>query len=74
MTRPDVTRTAVVSPVIASVAYSSQATLDVAFRRGAHYRYFAVPASVVQGLLAAPSKGAYFNRHIRHHFRYHRLA
>lgn len=69
-----VARTLVVSSVLASVAYSSQATLDVVFRRGTRYRYFAVPARVVEGLLVATSKGAYFNRHIRDHFRYQRLA
>jgi len=74
MSVPTVVRLTVVSSVIASVAYWSPATLDLTFRRGARYRYFAVPASVVEGLLAAPSKGTYFNRYIRTHFRYQRLA
>lgn len=73
MNRPHVAHT-VESSVVASVAYSSEAILELTFCHGARYQYFAVPAPVVEGLLAAPSKGAYFNRHIRDHFPYHRLA
>jgi hypothetical protein len=54
--------------------YSIEAILELEFRSGAIYRYFAVPPAVVEGLIAAESKGAYFNRHIRNHFRYQRLA
>jgi hypothetical protein len=42
-------------------------------REGALYRYFAVPQAVFEELLTATSKGAYFNRHIRNHFRYQRI-
>ena len=61
------------SSLLAAVTYSDHATLDVAFRSGAVYRYFAVPARVVDALLTAPSTGAYFHREIRHRFRYQRL-
>ena len=61
------------SSLLATVTYSNHATLDVAFRSGAVYRYFAVPARVVGALLTAPSRGAYFHREIRHRFRYQRL-
>jgi hypothetical protein len=64
----------VVSSVIGSVAYTSDATLELTFHSGAIYRYFAVPPTIVQGLLAAPSKGAYFNHHIRNRFPHQRLA
>ena len=74
MSRSDTARTVVMSSLLASVEYSSDATLDLAFRSGARYRYFAVPPQVLHGLLVAASKGAYFNRHIRNHFRYQRLA
>ena len=67
-------RTAVVSSLLASVAYAIDASLQLEFRSGAIYRYLAVPDTVVQGLLAAESKGAYFNRHIRNRFRYQRLT
>jgi hypothetical protein len=56
------------------MTYSGQATLDLAFRNGTVYRYFAVPVRVAEGLRAAPSTGAYFHRHIRQRFRYRRLA
>ena len=74
MTAPSLTHTIEGSSLLASVAYSHLATLDVTFRRGARYRYFAVPASVVRDLLAAPSAGTYFNRAIRPRFRYQRLV
>lgn len=66
-------RTHVASSLLDWVAYSDDATLDIAFRSGARYRYFAVPRSVVHQLLDAPSKGAYFNAQIRDRFRYQRL-
>ena len=62
------------SSVLAAMTYSRTATLDLRFRSGTLYRYFSVPPHVLNGLIAAPSKGAYFNRHIRHRFRYQRLA
>jgi len=64
----------VVSSLLAAMSYSLDATLTLEFRSGATYRYFAVPPAVVQGLIAADSKGAYFNRHVRNHFRYQRLT
>jgi hypothetical protein len=67
-------RTAVVSSLLSSVGYSIDATLELEFRSGAIYRYFAVPQVVFEGLIAAESKGAYFNHHVRDCFRYHRLA
>lgn len=62
------------SSLLAAVTYSDHATLDLVFRNGPAYRYFAVPARVVEGLLTAPSTGAYFHRQIRKHFRYQRLT
>ncbi len=67
-------RTPVVSSLLSSMGYSVDATLDLEFRSGAIYRYFAVPAAVFQDLIAAESKGAYFNRHVKNRFRYQRLA
>lgn len=74
MSRTELPRTLVVSSLLAWVAYSRDATLELAFRNGARYAYFTVPPAVVQGLLAAESKGAYFNEQIRNRFRYQRLA
>jgi len=62
------------SSLLTSVAYSTNQTLQLEFRSGAVYRYFAVPPTVFQGLISAESKGAYFNRTIRNHFRYQRLS
>ena len=62
------------SSVLASMTYAGEATLDLRFRNGTLYRYFAVPPRVVDGLVAAPSKGAYFNRHVKTQVRYQRLA
>lgn len=59
------TRIPVDSTVIAAVAYSPEAALDVEFTSGARYRYFAVPAHLVHELLSSDSKGAFFNRRIR---------
>ena len=62
------------SALLAAMTYSDHATLDLVFRTGTVYRYFAVPVRVVEGLRTAPSPGAYFHRHIRHRFRFQRLT
>lgn len=70
----DSLRTPVASSMLASVAYSTDATLELEFRSGATYRYLTVPEAVFQELIAAPSKGAYFNRNLRNRYPYQRLA
>ena len=67
------TRILVDSTVIAAVAYSPDAALDIEFTSGATYRYVAVPAQVVQDFLAADSKGVFFNRHIRPRYQHAKL-
>jgi hypothetical protein len=62
------------SSLLAAMTYSDSATLDLVFRNGAVYRYFAVSARIVEGLRTAPSPGAFCHRHIRNRFRYHRLT
>ena len=74
MTIPQTGRIPVQSSLLVSIGYSVHATLELEFRSGALYRYFAVPRAVVVQLLAAESKGAYFNRNIRSRFPYQRLA
>ena len=74
MSRPPDRRMAVVSSLLSSMGYSIEATLELEFRSGAIYQYFGVPQAVFQELIAAESKGAYFNRHVRNCFRYQRLA
>jgi KTSC domain len=62
------------SSLLAVVAYSTRATLDLTFRNGAVYRYFDVPRAVFHRLIAAESKGVSFNQTIRNRFPYRRLA
>ena len=53
------------SSVIATVGYDSDtAVLEVEFRSGDVYRYFAVPPSVHKALVEDDSPGGYFNKHI----------
>lgn len=67
-------RIAVQSSLLASIGYSIHATLDLEFRSGRLYRYFLVPHAVFEELVAAESKGVYFNLHIRNRFPSQRLA
>lgn len=55
------------STVIADMAYDPETgTLSVWFRpSGRRYDYFEVPATVYDALRRSPSKGRYFNAHIR---------
>jgi hypothetical protein len=63
--------TAVESSTLSAVAYDeNRAILQLEFRSRAIYRYFAVPSPVHEGLIAATSKGRYFNQAIRGRFRY----
>jgi hypothetical protein len=62
-------RTPVRSSVIVSVGYDAEtAVLEVEFRSGDVYRYFAVPPSVHRALLEAESPGAYFNKNVSDHY------
>jgi len=65
--------TALDSSLLAAAAYSTDETLELQFRSGAVYRYFAVPPAVFQNLIVATSKGTHFNRNIRNNFRYQRV-
>jgi hypothetical protein len=69
-----VERTPVVSENLASVGHDvSGRVLEIEFRNGRIYQYFAVPRSVFAGLMGAGSKGEFFTSHIRGHYRYRRL-
>ena len=60
------------STTLATVAYDeARQLLQLEFRSRVVYLYFDVPAAVHQALLAAPSKGKYFNQTIRGRFSYH---
>lgn len=75
MTTAIIARTRVDSMSLASLGYSrDHHILEVEFRNGGIYRFFMVPIEVYDELLAAPSKGAHFNRAIRNRFPCTRLA
>jgi hypothetical protein len=74
MSHPEAARIPVQSSLLASVAYSVHAALDLEFRSGNLYRYFTVPRAVFEELIAADSKGTYFNLFIKGRFPYQRLA
>ena len=62
-------RVAVASTTLAWVSYfSDRHLLELEFRNGAVYEYCDVPLHEYNELLAADSKGAYFNGHIRNCF------
>ena len=68
-------RTLVNSSSLASVGYSPEvSTLEIEFHHGASYQYFAVPQHIFDGLLAAASKGAYFNEHIKDRYPFRLLS
>lgn len=51
---------------MASVGYHEPlATLEIEFRNGGVYRYFAVPAAVYDALMRSASKGAFVSRLVR---------
>ena len=63
------------SSTLATVAYDEACQLlQLEFSSGAVYEYFSVPLTVYEALLAAPSKGRYFNQTIRGRFPYRLLA
>ena len=65
---------AVNSSLLANVSYDAgQSVLQLQLCDGAIYRYFDVPPVIYEDLLAAESKGSYFNREIRDCFRYARV-
>lgn len=68
-------RTAVTSSSLASIGYSpKQATLEVEFKHGTIYRYLDVPADVFEALLAAESKGTFFNHAVKDCYSHQRLS
>ena len=51
---------------LALVGYdNASSVLEVVFRTGGVYRYQGVPESVYHGLMAAPSHGTFFQKHIK---------
>lgn len=65
---------AVESTAFVTVGYEEvQQLLQLEFCSGELYRYFGVPLSVFEALLAAPSKGRYFHHAILGRYQFVRL-
>lgn len=61
--------TPVSSSAISSVSYHALTQrLEITFHSGKTYTYQGVPVHVYQGLMAAGSKGAYFNENIKDNY------
>jgi hypothetical protein len=74
MTVTTVAPVRVSSTLLTSLIYHvAESILQLELCDGSIYNYLAVPEDIVNGLLAADSKGSYFNRRIRSCFRYTRL-
>jgi hypothetical protein len=59
----------VASTTLVAIGYDATCELlELEFRSQAVYRYCGVPGSVYEALVAAPSKGRYFNGAIRGHY------
>ena len=57
------------SATLVAIGYDdTRKILQLEFRSHAVYHYFGVPGFVYEALVAAPSKGRYFNGAIRGHF------
>jgi KTSC domain len=64
--QPRLNRIATESRAVASVGYDApSSTMELEFVDGGVYRYFVVPRSVLDALLAADSIGRFFHEHIR---------
>lgn len=62
----EIVRHPVESANIAAIGYSPELfMLDVEFTNKRVYRYFAVTAELYRALMAAPSKGLFFSKHIK---------
>jgi len=59
-------RTLVSSSNLSSVGYDAQSSvLEIGFRNGGVYQYYNVPETVHLSLMAAPSKGRYFDKAVK---------
>ena len=51
---------------LALIGYDNASSiLEVVFRAGGVYRYKGVPENVYHGLMAAPSHGTFFQKHVK---------
>ena len=74
MTTPIPGRACLGSTLLTAAAYDdSTQQLELDFNDGTRYVYSGVATTLYRELLGAPSKGAFFNRHIRNHFPHEKL-
>jgi hypothetical protein len=67
-------RTTLESRTVASAGYDGpSSTMELEFVEGRIYRYFVVPRSVFDALLAADSAGRFFQEHIRDVYPFERI-
>jgi hypothetical protein len=67
-------RQAVESSTLRSAGYdAAKRTLEIEFQNSHVYRYFGVPQSVYDSLIAASSKGQYFNQCIKGIFAFEKI-
>ena len=58
------------SSTIDRISFDDDANiLCVSFRQTGKYLYYDVPAAIFEAFCRAPSAGAFFNEHIKDHFR-----
>lgn len=63
----------VVSSSLKSATYNDKtSTLIIVFRNGRRYLYPGVPRAMYEELLVAPSKGSYFDDHIKDRYPFSR--
>ena len=67
-------RLRVESSNLESVGYDYKlGTLEIEFKVGSVYQYFNVPASDFDQLMATPSKGSYFDEHIKNNYQFQKV-
>ena len=60
---------------LALIGYDHEtSTLEVVFRAGGVYRYQEVPENIYHALMAAPSHGTYFQKHIKNRYPFTKVS
>jgi len=60
---------------LALIGYDQMTSvLEVVFRAGGVYRYQQVPESVYQNLMAAPSHGTFFQKHVKDQYTFTKVS
>ncbi len=70
----DIARAPVRSSMLVSIGYDEpKRILELEFRSGSVYRYINVPAAIYHEMMAAESKGRFYNRRIKKHYKSQKL-